>query len=157
MAERRRVVPDNSVMIPAFFKELHKLDGISIDLTNKAKRLLAAIQTREVVCFAPDILQHEFLKTAFKKMSNREQYPEIPFAVADGKVRDFRGLGIIYVPHKELVEHAWRLMTEYKISPADCWYVACAILHDAELWISHPHKDQLAKSAAQVHPGKVFT
>jgi hypothetical protein len=49
---------------------------------------------------------------------------------------------------------AWNYMTEHRLAPSDSWYLACAVVYDAELWLSHAHADGFAEGARRIH-GKV--
>ena len=131
-------------MRPAFFQETIKFHGRSLNLTQRASRVLAAVQIQEVVAFAPEILRYEFTNSVrdrlWKNEHNKVDQDEI-----DAQVRDFFRLPVTYVPGDRLAEHAWRYMTELDVSPPDSWYLACAVVCDAELWISHDHADRLTE------------
>jgi hypothetical protein len=60
----RMIVPDSSVMVPAFFPERLMVGGNPFDLSARARPVAAAILMREVEAFAPDVLIAEFLTTA---------------------------------------------------------------------------------------------
>ena len=64
---------------------------------------------------------------------------------------DFLSLPITYVPMTEIADRAWELMATKNAPPPDSWYLACAIQNDAELWISHEHKDRLVQHARSAH------
>lgn len=146
MAEPRRIVPDASVLIKAYFRE---------EFTDRAKSVRAAIDTKSCVAFAPEMLQAEFFTNAFEKASGRGRPERVPHDELLLKVVDFFALPIIYVPGVELRDIALECVESHGVPPPDSWYVACARYYDAELWISHDHADGLATSARQFHD-KVF-
>jgi predicted nucleic acid-binding protein len=151
MAKSRRIVPDNSVMMPAFFREEVDHGGNPFDLTRRAKPIADAIRMNEVAAFAPDLLFHEFMKGTHDKVSSRGGRPEVDLETASKLVDSFQSLRITYVPASELAERAWDLMANHAISPHDSWYLACAIHTDAELWVSHEHRDGFPSNARKVH------
>jgi len=155
MPKRRRIVPDASVMVPAFFPEALEIDGRSTPLTPRARRFEAAIRSREVVAFAPGLLLHEFTKRAFQKTSGRSGTPVVSLDKVCVLVMDFLSLPITYVPMTEIADSAWELMATRSIPPPDSWYLACAMQYDAELWISHEHRDGVVQHARSAHE-KVF-
>lgn len=160
MAERRRIVPDVSVILPAYFHEILEMDGHEIHLTHKARRLKSAIVMHEAIAFAPQYLAYEFLAKAHDKTSGRQTQVRVEATLVDELVMDFLRLPIVYVTDREneaMASVAWDLIKTAGLGPQDCWYVACAMHHNAEFWTSHHSGDQLAKSAAKVHPGMVFT
>lgn len=136
MASPRRIVPDNSVIIPAFFKESAR--------TQYSQKLVAAVQSGRVKAFAPEILLHEFIKVAFAKDQTLAD-PEIT-----DRIEDFFTLNrdITYVPGAFLVSLVLQLRSHHIYLP-DSWYVACAIHYKAELWISHNQKDDLLGHAKE--------
>jgi len=161
MGKRRIIVPDASVMIPAFFQETGDYLGHSFNYTRRAKPLADAICLRKVTAIAPDLLFHEFAKVAVRKISEG-----FPSEVAEQQFQAFLRLAIRLEPARvplaegalvegALAERAWDYMTNGRLAPADSWYVACAVIHDAELWISHEHTDGLVKNARAIHP-KVY-
>lgn len=152
MSSLRRIVPDNSVILPAFFNERIEIDGTTIYLTEKAQRLRTAILLREVEAFAPESLIEEFVKTAGAKEEQGVPYEDISLAI-----KQFLELPIHFQSGKDLAEKALDLVREQGIEPADSWYVACAIYYEAEFWLSHRHSDGLAVRAASIHRGNVFT
>jgi predicted nucleic acid-binding protein len=143
---RRRIVPDNSVLIAALFHE---------PLTPRATRVLTAIHCDEVVGYATDYLRHEFMSVVYDKATGRSRKERIDIVIAQQRVFDFLSIPLVYVPGEELDATRWDLIRNHSISPQDSWYVACAIHHDAELWISHQHRNGLIPSARRVHD-KVF-
>ncbi len=153
MAQRRRIVPDNSVLMPAFFQEEFQFRGNRLDLTRRARPLADAIRMQRVDAFAPDFLIHEFLKQAMEKARPRDESPRLDLELVNTQVEQFQSLPITYIPCDELIEGTWRLAVDDHLSIADAWYVACAMHCDAELWLSHEHSDGLAEHAARVHPG----
>jgi hypothetical protein len=63
----RMIVPDTSVMVPAFFPERLLVGGNEFDVSARARPIAAAILTREVEAFAPDVLLAAFVNTAAAK------------------------------------------------------------------------------------------
>ena len=148
VAKRRRIVPDASVILPAFFNERIAHKGASFDLTRVAKPIADAIRLQNVEAFAPEVLLPEFMAAAYRKCSLRNGRREIEPELVERQLFDFlHSLPIVFVPSKQLAENAWRLTRDQGVPPPDSWYVACAISHDAELWISHTHKDRFPEQA----------
>lgn len=157
MANRRRIVPDNSVMLPAFFDETIKYRDNDFDLKRRTAPLLGAILLKSVVTFAPEMLIHEFTKKVGEwAWPGRGKPSRTDPDNANLQVRTFLSLPIIYVPAQKLAKLAWNYMTVLKLGPHDAWYLACAVYNDAELWISTDHKDNIVEKSRQVHK-KVFT
>lgn len=157
MAEPRRIVPDNSVMLPAFFAETIRYGGNDFDLNRRAAPLLGAIISKSVVTFAPEMLIHEFTKKVGEwAWPGRGKPSRTDPDKANEQVMEFLQLPIKYVPASQLADLAWEYMTLSKLGPQDAWYLACAVYHDAELWISTDHKDNIVDKSRQVH-NKVFT
>lgn len=152
---KRRIVPDASVMVPAFFREKLSYRGNDFDLSRRAAPVAEAILNRSVLTIAPGNLICEFVKTAHRKISE-----DISLAQASEQIEKFLyllGQGVQTESTGILAGHAWRLCTECQISPPDSWYLACAILHDAELWLSSEIvQDRFVENARQVH-NKVYT
>ena len=152
MAERRRICPDNSVMIPAFFPEEINYRGNPFDTTRRAKPLADAIRAASVDAYAPDQLVYEFTKIAYRKTTKG-----ISVEQATEQLQWFRHLRITRVPAGEIEDKAWELITEHGISPPDSWYLACAILYDAELWIqSREQRDHFGDNAWAIHDRVFF-
>lgn len=150
MGKRRIIVPDASVMLPAFFQETRDYRGNAFDYTRRAKPIADAIRRSNVIAVAPDLLYHEFAKRAVVKLHDN---PALGVTVVDSQFQAFLQLPIRMAPARgRLADLAWRYMTGHSIPPPDSWYLACAVLHQAELWISHDHKDGLAQSARKVYP-----
>jgi hypothetical protein len=63
----RRIVPDNSTMIPAFFHETLTVGGNPFDMSARARPIAEAIRLGRVNAFAPDALPIEFLDVAHRK------------------------------------------------------------------------------------------
>jgi predicted nucleic acid-binding protein len=140
-----RIVPDNSIMVPAFTRETGSLAGIAIDFTRLSKPVADAIRLHRLKAFAPDQLQVEFLRVIRDKALGRERANHIPIEAARDAVRSFWQLPITYLPSKQLAEEAERLTFEGQLSADDSWYVATAKMARAELWVSHEHADQLVE------------
>jgi hypothetical protein len=156
MSEPRRIVPDNSVMLPAFFEERIQYGGQPFDLSRRAHSLLGAIQSKSVVTFAPEVLLHEFTNKVVEYAWPRAGAPRIDPADAKLQAPAFFRLPITYVPGRRLERHAWTYMTEHRVAPPDSWYLACAVEFDAELWLSHSHADHFAETARSLY-AKVYT
>ena len=149
MPVRRRIVPDASVVVPAFFRETLKHRGADFDLSKRAEPLADAVLSRSVAAIAPEHLIHEFAKVAFRKTHEGIEPDQ-----AKEQLQRFLHLwdqAIRSEPMSRLAEKAWKLCTEDGIAPPDVWYLACAIEHEAELWISHKHKDGFADKARKVY------
>ena len=151
MAERRRIVPDASVLLPAFFREEFQYKGQPFDLSRRVQPLVAAMNSGSIVALAPDVLLHEFVTTVLSWAWPRQDWARVERDEARRQVAAFLKLPITYVPGIRLAAHAWELMTQLRISSADSWYLACAAYYEAELWLSHRHHDDFADKAATVH------
>jgi len=124
----------------------------------RAKGMLAQIERRAVVTFAPDMLIYEFMNRASEKATGRDGKRDREEAA--GAYFALLELPISYDNYGMLTGDkwdAWELMTTHHLSAFDSWYLACAIKRDAELWISHEHSDGFVEKAARLHRGKVFT
>lgn len=149
MGRHRRIVPDASVMVPAFFPETLDYRGTEFDISKRARQLADAVLKQDVVAIAPEHLIYEFTKCAHRKIDEGID-PE----QAAGRVNDFLylwGRGVRTEPMSTLADTAWKLSTENRIAPPDSWYLACALIHGAELWISHRQHDGFADKAQRVH------
>ena len=140
-------------MVAAFFPEVQLYRGNPFDVTKAARPLYAAILARSsVVALAPEHLVYEFTKTAHRKTKEGRG---TDLESVTRQVDDFLylwGQGIRRVPMGDLAKEAWRLSTREQIAPPDSWYLACAIIHKAELWIaSRDTKDHFADHAREVH------
>jgi len=144
-------VPDNSVLVAAFYREELERDGKRVNLTARAQPLLTAILEGHVRAFAPYALLGEFLKVSRDKSSTRQGPSVITLEDADAGVRDFLTLPIIFVPETELAERAWELTRHHGLSPTDAWFLACAEQQQADLWLSHWQKDGFAQAAQAVY------
>jgi len=142
-------------MLSAFFREELEIRERVHRLMPRALRVAAAIRSREVVAFAPEVLLPEFTSGALRKSSPRSGAPTIALDKVREQVLDFRRLPVTYVPAEEIADSAWELMAYKKITPPDSWYLACAMQNDAELWITHEQKDRFVEHARSVHQ-KVF-
>lgn len=147
MPQQRIIVPDCSVMIPAFFPERITIQGQEFDLSVRARRLETAIRHGVVRAIAPDLLLAEFLKVAWLKATDRRGSAVIEMADAQSQILRFFELPITPAPAAALAATALDLVRAHSIAPADSWYVACAIHSQAELWLSHAHDDGLAEKA----------
>jgi predicted nucleic acid-binding protein len=156
MAQKPLIVPDASVMLPAYFRETLIIGDQTIDLSKRASRLDAAIATNEVTAPAPELLRFEFVKRARDKVGARSGSGGLDPQEATAQVHRFLSLPIIWVPGIRLDTQAWSLSLDIGTAPPDSWYLACAIQYGAELWISHRHKDGFVDLARSVHD-KVYT
>ena len=147
--QKRRVVLDNSVVLPMFFKEEMKVAGDTFKASRRAAPILTAIACGRVIGFAPSILMFEFVKCAMRKALGPE--------ITKRQIAEFRGLPLVYTEMNDLFEDALRMVEDYKVPSTDAWYAACAKQRDAELWILSPPKDKFVTAAAKALPNKVFT
>lgn len=147
MPERRRIVPDCSVLLPAFFPETLLVGGQSFDLSARARPLELAIRSRLVRAIAPDMLLAEFLKIAWSKASDRAGPQLVLCEEAREQIFRFLQLPIVSLAASRIAGATLDLMALQAIAPADSWYVACALQANAELWISHRHSDGLVEKA----------
>jgi predicted nucleic acid-binding protein len=152
MAERRRIVPDNSVLALAM---------LNVDDARKypkraerARQVLSALMNKNVVCFAPDLLMVEFTTVAYRRLREKAASQ----ADVDEQLHSFLRLPVNYIPAAELADAALRhcRRDRERLSPTDSWYLAAAEERTAELWISHFQSDGFTVSAARIY-GKVFT
>ena len=153
MPARRRIVPDASVVVPAFFPEVMQIGRNSFDLSKRARPLADAILKRAVTAIAPEHLIYEFTQAAHRKRGEGIEPEQLT-----RQLDDFLYLwdqGVVTEPMSTLASSAWRLSVEHGIPPPDSWYLACALKHEAELWVSHRSRDGFADSAKKLH-GKVF-
>ena len=148
----RRIVPDASVMLPAFFPEVLELGGSTFDLTKRALPVLHQIRLASVRAFAPEHLRHEFIHNAREKASPRTGAGQTGADDAFRRIEEMLSLPIVYVPGRAIADVALDVIRRFSISTADAWYLACAIHADAELWLSHEHADGIVQLARQVHP-----
>lgn len=152
---KRLIVPDASVMVPAYFPETLRYRSNDFDLSRRAKPIVAAISDNAVVAIAPENLICEFTKTAHRKIAEG-----ISPKLADAQVDSFLYLFDRYIREKPvaaLVKRAWKLCTENQIPPPDSWYLACAMEHDAELWVScEIVRDRFVEHAREVY-NQVYT
>lgn len=149
----RRIVPDASVVVSAFFPETMQYRGNPFPLTKRATDLTDAIRRRSVDAVAPEHLIYEFTKVAHRKW----ELEGVEIEVATRSIEEFLymwGTAVRTEPMFGLAEKAWELSTqkENKISPPDSWYLACAIANDAELWIATDEdKDHFATHAKVIY------
>lgn len=156
---QRLIVPDTSVMLPAYFPETLNLNGQSFKITPRARRLAAAIELGEVTAFAPHQLLYEFTKRAKERASPRDGVPTDEREVVIEQVSAFFrtvAADIVWVPSNHIAQRAWTLMMDHNLAPPDSWYLACAELYRAELWISHSHSDGFVDHARNVYD-QVYT
>jgi predicted nucleic acid-binding protein len=149
MPDRRRIVPDNSVMVEAL---IGKSGG---NVSARSQQFLAALFKRTIVCFAPDTLMVEFVKVAFEFRSGRRSH-SLDANEIDSQLESFLRMDIVYLPSSELVVTALHHCRSHDISALDSWYLAAAEVCDAELWISHDHADGFTANARGIYP-KVYT
>jgi predicted nucleic acid-binding protein len=143
-------------MIPAFFRETLMVGGNPFDISARARPIAEAIRLGTVTAFAPDALPIEFLEVAHRKAKPRNAVATITAQEFENQFVRFMSLPITGVAAAELAAISLDLCNNAEISPADSWYVACAMLADAELWISHDHADGLVNKARAVHD-RIYT
>lgn len=139
MPDPLRIVIDTSAIVPAFFP-----DGTT-RVDQGAASLLAAIEHSRVVAFAPEVLQAELLKRAARRLDELVQTGigrGTAVASVEGLWLRFLRARIVYTPAAVLAAIAWDATCRYSAPAPDSWFVACAIHHDAVLWMSHPPKDR---------------
>lgn len=151
MPRRRHIVPDASVILPAFFPETMEFQGSDFDLTRRAQPLVDAIRMRHVEASAPDMLIYEFTSKALEKAATRGKTPQIDRAIVEQRIEEFLGLPIVYQPARDIAQSVLGVIRNRNIAPPDGWYLACAMYYDAELWISHDHADGFARHAREIH------
>jgi len=139
---RRVLVPDTSVLVAAHFPE---------QSSRQAERLVRAIYSQQVTAFAPCSASNEFLKTALEKCASRSSAQRVALQIATDQVQRFFQLGLTMISTYHLQEQAWVLMSEHQISPPDSWFLACAMMTNAELWLTHDHRDGFVEAARRVH------
>lgn len=152
----RRLVPDTSVMVPAFFPERLVVSGNDFDLSARARPVANAIRTRDVEAFAPDMLLAEFLSTAAAKAFARSGGDAVDAQDVTDQVLGFFSLRIITVPAEQISAIALDLIMSDRVSPPDSWFLATAIHTGAELWYSHRHRDGIVEQAEKLHRDQVF-
>jgi hypothetical protein len=153
MPNLRRIVPDASVVLAARFPQTM----VGRELTNVSRRavpLLNQIGVGAAIAFAPDQLLVEVMTIAYRICTERSgaKYVGLTREHAENAVTETIKLPINYVPATTLAPIALDLVQSKRIPPPDSWYVACAIYHDAELWISHNHSDGLIERARAAFP-----
>jgi predicted nucleic acid-binding protein len=144
LADSRRIVVDTSALVPAFFPERSRA------VNRGALRLLAAIRTRAAVAFAPEVLQAEFLKRAVRRLIELTDVGrERDTAVLEVEAQwlEFLRAPIVYTPALVLAATAWDATSRHSMPAPDSWFLACALHHDAELWLSHPPADSAGEWA----------
>lgn len=103
----RRIVPDNSVMIPAFFDETIIFRGNKFRLSRRASDLVGMIRARQVEAVAPEHLVYEFMKAAYRKTTE-----SIPINTAHEQLLGFfNSGGRVFVP---------RVWPNWRRSLGDC-------------------------------------
>ena len=155
-AQKRILVPDTSVLLPAYFPEPFLVDGKEFPLHHRAKRILNAIVLGEVFAFAPEILRFEFVQRASKFITGYGGSTRLAVEDVEEQIYEFFSLRLRWVAGSELDYDAWNLVRQHNLAPPDAYHLACARAYKGELWISHEHKDGFAEHARAVH-NKVFT
>ena len=141
MGKRRRVVIDNSILAEPFFPTMGRA------LAHQCTAVVAAIQSGDVIAFAPDLVYVEFMTVAGRWMSRRAGNPGQSADDATRSVKEFLQLPITRYTSDELADRAWDFVVGHHLSPTDAWYLACAEYKGAELWLSHRHADGFAEHA----------
>ena len=132
------------------------MDGKEFPLHQRAKRILNAILLGEAFAFAPEILRFEFVGRANKFITGYGGSTRLALEDVEAQVYDFFSLPIRWIAGSELDYDTWNLVRQHNLAPPDAYHLACARAYNAELWISHEHKDGFAQHARAVH-SKVFT
>src|SRR5438034_1210007 len=107
---KRRIVPDASVILPAFFKEELDWQGSAFPISRRAADLVDAIRDRSVEAFAPELLRVEFLKGAVRKRSEHPR--QIDASLVQSKFREFMQLPITFADVQHFGEDAAKLCLE---------------------------------------------
>lgn len=152
----RKIVPDSSVMVPAFFPERLTVGGNAFDLSARARPIATAIRTRDIEAFAPDMLLAEFLNTAAAKAFDRTGSSAMDAQDVRDQILRFIALPIFSVPAGRISTVALDLIMSERVSPPDSWFLAAAIYTGAELWYSHRHQDGIVEQAEKLHRDQVF-
>ena len=147
MPQQRLIVPDCSVMLPAFFPERLLIGNSDLDLSTRARPLEAAIRRRAVRAVAPDVLLAEFLKIAWSRAVDRSGGTTVSREEATRQILRFLQLPITAAAAADLSATALDLVASEGIAPFDSWYVACALQSRGEFWVSHRHADGLVERA----------
>ena|SRR2546423_494240 len=156
MAERRRIVPDSSVVLEALFPGTLVGTGL-VSIGPRAQTILNAIQGKSVVTFAPEQLIAEVLKGAYRICTDRSaKYLRLTREHAHAAVSDFLSWPIEFSSSEDLAPTALALVNDAHVSAPDSWFAACAMHRDAELWISHDQADGIV-SLVRARHSKVFT
>lgn len=155
-SQKRIIVPDTSVLLPAYFPETFLIDGKPFPLHQRAKRILNAIELGEVLAYASEILRFEFVQRATKFVTGYAGNARLPVEDVDEQMDNFFMLKITWVAGATLDYDAWNLVRQHNLAPPDAYHLACARAYNGELWVSHEHKDNFVENARAVH-NKVFT
>lgn len=156
MGERRRIVPDSSVVLEALFPATLVGTGL-VNIGPRAQTIVNAISSKSIITFAPQQLIAEVLKGAYRICSDRAaKYRGLTRERAYAAVLDFLSWPIEFSSAEDLAHTALDLVNDARLSAPDSWFAACAMHRDAELWISH---DQAGGIVSLVHArhSKVFT
>ncbi len=148
MARKPRIVPDTSVLIPVYFPETTVWQGNPFDLSGRAERLHDAIWTGRVTAYAPHVLVNEFLRVAYRKVHESGSVDTTHLEnVLDQFLHLVRRHRITLVETVILAERARDVPETPEPKWPDAWFIACAKAMAAELWISHPQRDELKREA----------
>lgn len=150
MSDRRRIVPDTSVIVEAL---LTSGGGVR---QARANQLLSAVLNNSVITFAPDTLLVEFTKVAFNYHHGARREVSMAVEEIDAQLDSFLTMPFVYVPSEDLAISAIHHTRAHHLSPTDFWFLAAAEQHAAELWISHEHTDGFTEIARRVYE-KVYT
>src|SRR4051812_18965679 len=110
MAERRRIVPDSSVVLEALFPGTLVGTGL-VNVGPRARTILNAINAKSVVTFAPQQLIAEVLKGAYRICTDRSaRYLGLTRERAYTAVLDFLSWPIEFSSAEELAPTALDLV-----------------------------------------------
>ncbi len=133
------IVVDASVAGAWSFTEPH---------TTRAQRVLAAIETNQIIPLAPDRFSEEVLRICQKKTLPPPVGANIDPDDAWGRFLEVVTSPIRLYPSDDLHGRAWELAILTKLTTHDALYLALAEQWDAELWTLD---DALAGPAAASH------
>ena len=143
----RRIVVDNSAVIPAYFPEADNDDFDAGLVNNRARSLVQAIRIRNVSAYVPPSFFREFLNVSTRPLDQPGGWKINHVEEIRAQWEDLLSLPLIVVPHDEIVHHSGVLVFDDHCPAADARYVAAAIHTSADLWMSHEHRDGLAHIA----------
>ena len=147
----RRVVVDNSALMPAFFPEpTSRLFDAKL-VTNRALSLMQAIRLKEVVAYVPPSFYREFLNNVAVLLNERMSVTQ-RLALREDLVQHWNALldlPLVTIDVRDIVWRAGDLSLREDCPSADSWYVAAAEHAKAKFWMSHRHRDGLHAIASK--------